>query len=654
MRLKHTLFHVVLATGLSLSAHTITAQQKAAPANYLENAWKQAGGGTAILDAAQWQQQLKQRIAAQLAAMDAGNRQAIIRDAEKALAFRWPSLTAEVYLQFRDNGNRINYENIQFERRKILSTLIAGELLENKGRFIPQIVNGLWLILEESTWVLPAHIGAQKLGTNLPDPNEQVIDLFAGETAMTLSWAQFLLRSELDKYSAIVNKRIDYELERRIYTPYLERSDFWWMGFRGGQVNNWNIWINANILKTALLNLTDTDKRNKVIEKSIRSADNFVNAYAPDGGCDEGPSYWGHAGGKLIELLDDLNSSSGGKLDFSKNKLMHAIGAYIYKMHVDSNRFVNFADASARSIPPSQDVFLYGKMYNDEQLKQFGAYLSQLESPGGDNIRISALGIFVYKLLLGYEMQRTTAKAPYAGQNWLPDLQVLSLRSQPGSPAGLFFAAQGGHNAESHNHNDVGNFVLYMNGKPAVIDVGVGTYTKQTFSKDRYKLWYMQSQWHNCPTINGVQQKDGRAFQATNVQFTPQKSGDRLQLDIAAAYPAEAQVSKWQRTFNFIPARQRLELTEAYALKAWKEPFRDHFMTCLPVDTSKAGRVVLTSPEGRLVLTYNPADFTVETERQEIADGRLSPVWGNSVTRITLVSKSHQLAGSHTVAFVME
>ncbi|MBV7534032.1 heparinase II/III family protein [Chitinophaga sp. sic0106] len=654
MRLNHSIFHVVLATGLSLATPTVTAQQKTAPANYLENAWKQAGGAAAITNAATWQQQLKQRIASRLAAIDAATRQDMIADAEKAMSFSWPSITAEVYLQFRDNGNRINFENIQFERRKVLATLIAGELAENKGRFMPQIVNGLWLILEESTWVLPAHIGAQKQGSNLPDPNEQVIDLFAGETAMTLSWAQFLLRSELDKYSVIVNKRIDYELEKRIYTPYLQRNDFWWMGFKGGQVNNWNIWINSNVLKAALLNLTDTDKRNLVIEKSIRSADNFVNAYAPDGGCDEGPSYWGHAGGKLIELLDDLNSSSGGKLDFSNNKLMHAIGAYIYKMHVDSNRFVNFADASARSVPPSQDVFMYGKMYNDEELKQFGAYLNQLERRGGDNIRISALGIFVYKLLLGDEMLRTKAVAPFAGVNWLPDLQVLSLRSKPGSSAGLFFAAQGGHNAESHNHNDVGNFVLYMNGKPAVIDVGVGTYTKQTFSKDRYKLWYMQSQWHNCPTINGVQQKDGRAFQANHVQFTPQKSADKLQMDIAAAYPAEAQVNKWQRTFNFIPGKQRLELTEAYALKEWKEAFRDHFMTCLPVDASKAGKIVLSAKEGTLVITYNPAEFAVETEQQEIADGRLSPVWGSSVTRITLVSKGKKLTGSHSIAFVME
>ncbi|SHK84588.1 Heparinase II/III-like protein [Chitinophaga jiangningensis] len=653
MRLNHTIFHVVLATGLCLSAHTIMAQQKTTP-NYLENAWKQAGGAAAITDAAAWQQQLKQRIAAKIAALDATTRKAMIADAEKAMSFQWPSITAEVYLQFRDNGNRINFENIQFERRKVLSTLIAGEMAENKGRFLPQIVNGLWLILEESTWVLPAHIGAQKLGSNLPDPNEQVIDLFAGETAMTLSWAQFLLRSELDKYSVIVNKRIDYELEKRIYTPYLERNDFWWMGFKGGQVNNWNIWINSNVLKAALLNLTNTDKRNRVIEKSIRSADNFVNAYAPDGGCDEGPSYWGHAGGKLIELLDDLYSSSGGRLDFSNNKLMHAIGAYIYKMHVDSNRFVNFADASARSIPPSQDVFMYGKMYNDEQLQQFGAYLNQLERRGGDNIRISALGIFVYKLLLGDEMQRTKAVAPYTGVNWLPDLQVLSLRSRPGSSAGLFFAAQGGHNAESHNHNDVGNFVLYMNGKPAIIDVGVGTYTKQTFSKDRYKLWYMQSQWHNCPTINGVQQKDGRAFQANNVQFTPQKSAYKLQMDIAAAYPAEAEVSKWQRTYNFIPGKQRLELTEAYVLKTWKEAFREHFMTCLPADVSKAGKIVLSAKEGTLVITYNPAEFAVETEQQEIADGRLSPVWGNSVTRITLVSKGKQLAGSHSIGFTME
>ena len=39
----------------------------------------------------------------------------------------------------------------------------------------------------------------------------------------------------------------------------------------------------------------------------------------------------------------------------------------------------------------------------------------------------------------------------------------------------MFVAAKGGFNNESHNHNDVGTFSLYVNTIPVIIDAGVGT-----------------------------------------------------------------------------------------------------------------------------------------------------------------------------------
>lgn len=70
--------------------------------------------------------------------------------------------------------------------------------------------------------------------------------------------------------------------------------------------------------------------------------------------------------------------------------------------------------------------------------------------------------------------------------------------------SGLFFAAKGGYNNESHNHNDAGTFSLYLHTTPVFIDAGVGTYTRQTFSSERYTIWTMQSNYHNLPMINGV------------------------------------------------------------------------------------------------------------------------------------------------------
>jgi hypothetical protein len=76
---------------------------------------------------------------------------------------------------------------------------------------------------------------------------------------------------------------------------------------------------------------------------------------------------------------------------------------------------------------------------------------------------------------------------------------------------------QGGHNDESHN--DIGNYVVYYDGQPLLIDVGRGTYTSKTFSNRRYEIWYNRSDYHNVPTVNGVTQAPGHAFKATGVAY---------------------------------------------------------------------------------------------------------------------------------------
>jgi hypothetical protein len=50
----------------------------------------------------------------------------------------------------------------------------------------------------------------------------------------------------------------------------------------------------------------------------------------------------------------------------------------------------------------------------------------------------------------------------------------------------------------------------------------------------------MQSAFHNLPTINGVIQKDGREFCASNVRYTSDDEVALFSVDISRAYPPEA------------------------------------------------------------------------------------------------------------------
>ena len=58
------------------------------------------------------------------------------------------------------------------------------------------------------------------------------------------------------------------EAKRRILDPYFVRSDFGWMGLNGRphHVNNWNPWINSNVLTANLLLEKDAERRQAVVE----------------------------------------------------------------------------------------------------------------------------------------------------------------------------------------------------------------------------------------------------------------------------------------------------------------------------------------------------------------------------------------------------
>ncbi|WP_182961216.1 heparinase II/III domain-containing protein [Pedobacter gandavensis] len=626
-----------------LSLFLNVSAQKQTDRNWLIQSYHQAyPGGNAFPDLVSLQNEQSLNSLKAIQELPDSIKQNILKQADKAFTYNWPSLTASLYLDYKLTGTRVNYENLLSERRKMLSRLVAAELIENKGKYIPQIVNGVWLILEESTWVAPAHIVVQKEGADLPNIENPYIDLSASRTALTLATIYNMLAPKLANYSKVVNGRILYELNRRIFDPYLKYDNFWWMGFKGNSVNNWNTYVNANSMQAALLVLKPGEKLDAFTAKLLRSTDNFINQYPEDGGCDEGPSYWDMAGGRLIRLMLILNQSSKGKLDWSDKTLLHKIGTYTYNMQIAGDYVVNFADASAKYSQNPESVYQYGLMFKDDKLKNYASFLFSKK-----NKKVSADDIsdFLAMSNVYRDLEITPSKAPYPAYVALPDLQVFNARQKAGSNQGLFFAAKGGNNAESHNHNDIGNFIVYSNGQPVLIDAGVGVYTSKTFSNKRYELWNVQSQWHNCPTINGVGQQDGKQFAATDFKFSNTAQSASVSMDIAGAYPAAASVEKWIRTITLNRSKNEISLTDKSKLSAYKAPAELNFLTPLTVEIKKG---VLLFKSG-LMMSFDQSKFEVKIDEQLIDDSRLAAVWGPKLYRIRLISKLKEKVSDYKI-----
>ncbi|MBN1985680.1 MAG: heparinase II/III family protein, partial [Prolixibacteraceae bacterium] len=430
-----------------------------------------------------------------------------VKEAEEYLDYDWPVVKATDYLEIIRSGDR--RQEVYAAPRAALLALVMGELTEGKGRFTDQIVNGVWYYSEQTWWGWSAHLTAQKAPHGLPDVNEPVIDLGVGEIANILSWTWFLFKEEFDKIHPLIAQRLKNEIMKKAVIPYYERNDFWWQGLDGSRsVNNWNPWTNHNLLTAILILEDDPEQKVKGVGKLVKSLDQFVNVYPDDGGCDEGPSYWGRAGASLYQNLDLLKRATSGKFDVFEHPLIKNMGNYIYKAYINYPYFINFADADATTGSRPQIIYSYGKDINDPVMQKFGAFLAEKQDwgkvpPGGK------IDEQIMQLMYLDEIKNAEAENALISDFWLPETQVAGARDEDGSASGFFFAAKGGHNAESHNHNDLGSCVLYFDGKPCLVDIGRETYTAKTFSNRRYEIWTMQSQYHNLPKINGVDQKEG-------------------------------------------------------------------------------------------------------------------------------------------------
>ena len=576
-------------------------------------------------------------------ALPATVRSALVAAGQARLGEPWEVLKASVHLDYVRTGNRNAFEAPQAARRARLGELVLAECAENQGRFLDAIADGVWLICEETYWAGPAHLFMQRRGLGLPDVTEPTVDLGVGEAAALLAWTHYLLGERLDSVHPLIRERLRLEIERRVLTPCLDRDDFWWMGWHRDNrpVNNWNPWCCSNWLVCVLLLERDADRRARAVHKILRILDIFLDHQPADGGCDEGPNYWARAAGSLFECLDLLHTATRGQIDLFREPLIREMGHFVPRLHAAGLWFVNFADAPVRAGTEAATLYLYGRALRDPGLMSFAAWLfKERRNPqlGGSMSRA------LPRLWLDAELNDPRAQPPLARDVWLPDLQVMVARDHAGRSDGLFVAAKGGHNEESHNHNDVGTLTAYLDGWPLLIDVGVETYTAKTFdARYRYDIWTMQSQWHNLPTVNGVQQQNGRAFAARAVRHAFSDAAARLELDLAAAYPASAGISTWHRTVE-LQRGQAIIVTDDYQLSAATAPTVFNFITSRPVDLGTPGEVRFgafpESPGSRgAVLGYDAAALTAAVDTVEVTDPALRQSW-TRVLRVRLTERT--------------
>ena len=566
-------------------------------------------------------------------ALDNETADELIKRGKAFLGFDYPYLKATDFIEFSRTGNRVHYEDKLFIKRKALDALVLAECAEHSGRFMDDIINGIFAICDETAWQLPAHNSYIRNSPQLilPDVTNPVIELFSCEAASVLATAYYLLKDELDSVSPFICSRIFYEVKRRVITPYLTKH-FWSMGKGKEEMCNWTIWCTQNVLLSAFFLPFSDITRQKVFKKACASTDFFLKDYGNDGCCDEGAQYYRHAGLCLYQTLDILCRVTDDYFaSLWDNEKIKNIALYILNVHVDDKYYINFADCSPIAGRAGVREYLFGKACGLNNLAEFAAldYKRNPDKfqPEENNLYYRLQEVFTRSAILSEDTDATIFHPPV----FYSSVGLWIARNDSYTAA-----AKCGDNNDSHNHNDTGSVTLYKNGQPLLVDIGVESYTGKTFSNRRYEIWTMQSDYHNLPTVNGIMQMNGEEYRATSVSQCFTENGGKISMDIAGAYPDEAHVKEYLRSVTL--DENGLTLSDRWSFADGENhPVILNFITYeKPVLSDGSPDVLNIGELGTLEVDVAASAPHIIIEELPITDARLMQCWKHSLYRIRI------------------
>ncbi len=516
-----------------------------------------------------------------------------------------PQPSEELFSEFETCGNRIRYEAVYFGRRKFLSVLGLACVIWHEKDDIIKLEAVIKEICEEECWALPAHVNRKE------NPDWRgVIDLFASETGQALAHITALLKDELSEEVVGLAHR---EVRKRILVPFME-SNVPYASWEQAK-NNWNAVCCGNIGSAALLLLEEGAAKKKLLER-IRYAltTYYLGSFGMDGACQEGLGYWvyGFTYFTLFALAQKEYDPSVDLMAFEKTD---AIAHFQQKCYFYGGRTISFSDGDSKGTYPMGLTCCLADLYSDIRFPDT-AYAQNLS---GDNcwrwVGIYWNWYWTHRYLEDVKNKRVEPPKPLkqSGVEFLKDAEWCMLRGAKNSAV----IAKGGNNGESHNHNDVGSFYYLVEGEAFLDDLGAGEYTKDYFSKKRYKIFCNRGKSHNIPIIGEIDQKEGNEYRADRFEL---KEDHSIFISFAKAYGIEAQ--KVYREIRL--DEQTGALTVCDYIQCMPEvSVYENLITRLPVSVEAAGVVIHGEKHTvKLEVEGRQSEFQIETVDHSNHEGK--------------------------------
>lgn len=296
------------------------------------------------------------------------------------------------------------------------------------------------------------------------------------------------------------------------------------------KINNWNQVCNGGIAggAVAVWHHYPETARN-IIERAIKTIPLSMHEYADNGGYPEGPHYWAYGTTYNLLLLEILEQNFGTDHGLSQHAgflntaryMQHLEGLFHKTGNVSLPKYFNFGDNhETTAVEPA--MFWFASKLNQPELL-FSEVSKLKHFLRNDPQRLLQERFLPLLLIWSPKIQFSSITAP-DDRIFIANgkTEVAMMRTGWEDPHGIFVGVKGGTPSASHQHMDIGSFVMEALGIRWAIDFGMQEYHSleskgvdlwnRSQNSQRWEVFRYKNSSHNTLTFNGKRQlTDGNA-----------------------------------------------------------------------------------------------------------------------------------------------
>ncbi|MDS0525790.1 heparinase II/III-family protein [Clostridium sp. SHJSY1] len=500
-----------------------------------------------------------------------------------------PHIPYNSYVHFYKDGSRKEFEKAYFERRKQLTALGLYLQWNISKKAINYFQELLWNISNEFSWCLVAHLPYGK--DEFQDESSKIIDLFSAETAQTLCEILIIHKDKIDK---LLCNHIKKQIRERVLLPFINRNWEWETA-----THNWSAVCGSCIGIVALL--MEKDKMQEfILEKVENALDCYIKGFGNDGITLEGIGYWAYGFG-YYNYYKALRMEIYKKDNEKYISKIKAIASLPQKIQISEKVFVPFSDVPPDTILPSG---LISYLHNKYDIKV--PLIKSISSFDFDHCyrwaHISRNLWWTSGNVLNWKLVDISC--------YFNDAQWMVHRKNK-----MFFAIKGGNNNEPHNHNDIGSFILAIDGEIILTDLGAGAYTKGYFGNERYTYNHTRSYWHSVPLINKCEQKE-IGVKSNVIKHSITDKFIEFHLELTLAYPL-LKLDRFYRKAKFENYNKVLTI-EDFIVGRDITTVNEGFVSYIKPEIIKEGEIIWKGTKGKIILLYDYNKFSYSIEKEEV------------------------------------